>query len=883
MKNTLGIVFVLLWQFSGAFEAKAQSSAISISPTSVRFSAQGTGLTSAPKIVRLSNRGSATIEISQIQLVGSNSAEFKFESGCPPLLAPGDSCSVSITLTPQSVGIQTAKLIFSTTSQSLEVALSGTSVGPKVTPSPRSITFPRQFLDAAASTRVLRISNSGKGVLPWTVPVLRGAHAGDFAIQTDCGSSLQPRDACSISVAFAPLGGGARTAELVIAPGMTEETIVRLAGSAIAPAPKAKLNPTRLAFGQVGTETTVIRPVQITSVGDAPLRVIDAEVALDEKAEYRIEWSCDAVLQTGESCVIETAIKPSQPGDLQTNLTVITNAGTEVIPISAKAVGPSVRVSSTSVKFGKQPVGESSESKIITLSNTGVGLLMVRTVSLTGEHASDFSLANTCGTPIEKSESCEIEVRFLPTAAGDRTAVIEVVDNAGSRRVSLVGSATAPTPKISALPNRVGFSKQGTGIESDPRVIVLRNTGDGPLRIETITPKGANVSDFKQSNTCGDPIEPGDLCEIELFFIPATDGSKSISLEILSNAGSLSIPITGSAAGPSMRASPSTLRWNSLAVGESAEPRLITITNRGLGVLDVTTITPTGEAAADWVLSNTCGDPIASSAICEISVTWRPIAGGVRSGAIVIKSNGGELVIPLSGTAVAADPNAAVSPSRLSFGSQGTGLESAPRVISVSSTGKAPLNILTVTIVGNDANQFRQDNDCGAPIEPGDVCSIEVMFSPTTAGEKTGEVVVRTSAGDFRLPVTGRAEGPKLALTPVRIAFPTQAAFSLSDARVVVLRNTGKGVFIISAISFVQNDERSFELSNDCTSRLDPGESCELTFTFRPRTAGTKSAALRVTGNADISDLILTGTGRASTLPTGKFDETRWDESTWTP
>jgi hypothetical protein len=883
VKKALGIALGLLWQFAGSFEASAQATAVAVSPTSVRFSSQGTGLTSTPKVVRLTNRGSAVITISQVQLLGSNASEFKVENGCSAPIVPRDSCAVSITLTPQSVGTQSASLIITTTVGSLEVALSGTSAGPKVTPSPRSVKFPKQFLETPAATRVVRISNSGKGLLPWTPPVLRGSHAGDFAIEDDCSATLQPRDACSISVAFAPLAGGERTADLVVAAGTSEETIVGLSGSAIAPTPKTKLNPTRLAFGQIGTGTTVTRSVQVTSVGDAPLRVLDAEVALDDKSNYRLEWSCDEQLQSGESCTIEVALTPDQPSDVQTNLTVITSAGTEVIPISAKTVGPSPRLSPTLLKFNKQAVGETSESRVVKLGNSGLGLLTVRAVSLRGEHASDFVISNTCGSPIAKSEGCEIGVQFVPTAAGDRTAVIDIVDNAGGRSIALSGLATAPMPKISVSPTRVGFSKQGTGTESDPRFVVLRNTGDGQLRIETVTPKGESVADFKQSNTCGDPIEAGDSCEIELVFAPEIEGGKAISLELRSNAGLLSIPVTGSAAGPSIRASPTSLRWNSLAVGESAERRVVSITNRGLGVLDIATITPTGATAADWVLSNTCGDPIASGESCEISVIWRPVAGGARSGSFVIKSNAGELAIPLSGTAVAPEAKAAVSPARLSFGSQGVGLESAPRVIAVSSKGTDALRVSTVTIVGADADQFKQGNDCGLPIESGDVCSIEMTFLPATTGDKAVEVVIRTNAGDFRIPVTGRADGPKITLTPTRLSFAAQASFSSSESRVLSLRNTGKGVFALSTISFIQNDEQSFEFDSDCPRRLDPGDTCQVSIVFRPRSAGAKTAALRVTGNTDTPDVVLTGVGRGSDLPSGKFDETRWDESTWTP
>jgi hypothetical protein len=676
--------------------------------------------------------------------------------------------------------------------------------------------------------------------------VLRGAHASDFLVSDDCARELQPREACALLVAFAPTAGGERTAELVLAQGLPEEAVVAITGVAVAPTPKFKVNPTRVSFGQVGVGAMGARTVQLTSAGDAPLKVIDAEVALDSQNLYGIEWSCSDELDPGETCLIELSLTPEVAGDLQTNLTVVTNAGTSLIPITAKAVGPTPRVSPTSVKFTKQAVGEVSDPKVVTLSNSGLGLLQVRTVTLRGEHPSDFRISNTCGAPIEKSGVCEIAIGFSPTAAGERTAIIEIVDNAGGRSIAVSGLGTAPAPKISASPTRVGFSKQGTGTESDPRIVVLRNTGDGALRIETITPQGGDAADFRQSNTCGDPVAPGDSCEIELIFKPSTEGSKSVSLEVRSNAELVSIPVTGSAAAAAIRVSPSNLKFNSLAVGESSDPRTLIVTNRGLGVLDVRTVTPSGDAAADWVLANTCGDPLLSGEACEISVSWLPTAGGVRSGQVVIKSNAGDVVIPLSGTAVAPEPKFTFSPTRLSFGSQGVGLESAPRIIQVSSTGTDALRVQSVTLVGAAREDYQQSNDCGAPIDSGNVCSIELVFAPVTAGDKALEVVVRTNAGEFRVPVSGRAEGPKISISPTRLSFPAQSAFSSSAPRILTVKNIGRGVFVLSGIGFSLNDEQSFEFESDCPSRLDPGDACSLSLTFRPKAPGSKVGALRL-------------------------------------
>jgi hypothetical protein len=84
------------------------------------------------------------------------------------------------------------------------------------------------------------------------------------------------------------------------------------------------------------------------------------------------------------------------------------------------------------------------------LTNTGDRALRVTGVALAG-HSGDFAvLSDTCqGAPLAPAASCQIQLRFTPTAAGPRSATLTVTDDstaAGATTAALSGTGQAPEP-----------------------------------------------------------------------------------------------------------------------------------------------------------------------------------------------------------------------------------------------------------------------------------------------------------------------------------------------------------------------------------------------------------------------------------------------------
>jgi hypothetical protein len=83
---------------------------VAVAPALVNFGSVPVGKTSPAKTVTVTNAGQRTVNISNIELQGSNAGDFAQTSNCGATLLPGASCTVSVTFTPTAKGLRDANL-----------------------------------------------------------------------------------------------------------------------------------------------------------------------------------------------------------------------------------------------------------------------------------------------------------------------------------------------------------------------------------------------------------------------------------------------------------------------------------------------------------------------------------------------------------------------------------------------------------------------------------------------------------------------------------------------------------------------------------------------------------------------------------------------------
>jgi YVTN family beta-propeller protein len=215
---------------------------------------------------------------------------------------------------------------------------------------------------------------------------------------------------------------------------------------------------------------------------------------------------------------------------------------------------PTATLSSTSLNFGNQPVGTTSASQQVSITNTGTATLAISSISITGTNSGDFA-ATPCALPAQvlPGASCNIQIDFTPTASGTRNATLSITDDAaGSPQVvSLTGVGTATAAVLSPAPLNFGSTTQPQLVGTSASLpVTLTNSGSAPLTITSIGFAGTNASEFTQNNNCGTALKPDSSCTINVTFTPTANGgsgSATASLSVADNAAGSpqTVPITG--------------------------------------------------------------------------------------------------------------------------------------------------------------------------------------------------------------------------------------------------------------------------------------------------------------------------------------------------
>jgi hypothetical protein len=286
---------------------------------------------------------------------------------------------------------------------------------------------------------------------------------------------------------------------------------------------------------------------------------------------------------------------------------------------------------------------------------------------------------------------------------------------------------------------------------------------------------------------------------------------------------------------PAVALFPQTLTFSDRATGFTSPAQTVTLINSGSAPLSITSIVANG----DFGQTNGCGPSVAAGgATCTIDITFTPTATGTRTGDVTITDDaaGTPHVISLTGTGITPSPAVTLSPSPLTFPDQTFGIPSAVQTITLTNSGTAGLTITSIAVSGD----FAQTNNC--PVSPATVaadgtCTIDVTFTPTATGARTGTITVTDDA-------TGSPHTVSLSGNGI-------AVFSLSATAtsVIVTRGTDSASFTVSATA---PSEFTSSITLGCTSNS------PATCTFNPTsiTAG-QSSTLTVSGLKQVTQAAL--------------------------
>jgi len=729
------------------------------------------------------------------------------------------------------------------------------------------------------------ITNTGTATSGTLASTITGT---GFSIATNtCATmTLAPAASCSIGVVFSPTSAGAATGMLTVtgAPGGTAGAA--LTGTGVAPG-ELSISPATQDFGMVVTGgNSATTTFTVTNTGGTPTGALAVALSGTDLAQFEVTSDgCNTqVLAGAATCQITLRFSPTTAGSKTASVTVTaTPGGTTVASLTGVGLAPgALTMTPASQDFGMVLQATPSAPIDFTVTNTGGSTTGTLTTAVSGAHAGDFMIsANTCmNSTLPAAGTCTISVRFQPTTSGSRSASLTISGNPGGSAASqLTGVGLGPANLVAA-PLTHDFGAVTTG-SSGTQSITITNTGGVASGVAATSLGGTDAGQFSiASDTCGTALNPGGTCAVTVRFSPTTTGAKVARLSVTASPGGTAMTdLTGSGLAPgALSVSPNNQDFGSIVQGGMTPPQTFTVTNTGGSPTGAVTAMLSGAQASQFtVVSDMCSTMmLPAGGTCTISARFNPSTPGSKSvGLQITASPGGTTNANLTGTGLA-QASLSVSPTSFTFPSTTVNATSVTN-FTVSNSGGVASGALSSTIGGTNPTQFSiGTNTCGTnPLAAGGVCTIQVIFQPTSVGVKSGSLNVSGTPGGTAAATLG---GTAISAAAITVTPNPQAwggvPVGMTADRTLTVTNTGGTASGTVSVSLSGTNANQWSIlaptGTDCVSGgtvLAAAMTCTVRLRFAPTVPGPLSASLNIAASpGGPASGSLTGTGQQAVL-----------------
>jgi Abnormal spindle-like microcephaly-assoc'd, ASPM-SPD-2-Hydin/Beta-propeller repeat len=171
-------------------------------------------------------------------------------------------------------------------------------------------------------------------------------------------------------------------------------------------------------------------------------------------------------------------------------------------------------------------------------------------------------------------------------------------------------------------------------------------------------------------------------------------------------------------------------------IAKQSNTQVVHLTNCGNAPLSIPSF---ASSSGTVTVQQTCSSSIQPGAVCPLSLVYTPLDSSALAGTLTLTDDAQipTQVIQLSGQGVA--PQLSPSTSSFSFGDLLVNTVGAGLQLGFANTGNSALVISSASVNGDFSIS---QNICTGTLQPHGFCFITVVFSPTTAGLRTGTLTI---------------------------------------------------------------------------------------------------------------------------------------------
>jgi hypothetical protein len=185
-----------------------------------------------------------------------------------------------------------------------------------------------------------------------------------------------------------------------------------------------------------------------------------------------------------------------------------------------------------SLGFQTLAVGSTSSPQTATLTNVGLGPLLISGRAVQGTNPADFAESDDCPASLAQGAKCTVTVTFRPTSDGTRSAAVNFSATGAPKLQSLALKGIGTFAGLS--PASFAFGSVPVGSTSQPQTVTLTNLSSTKTLQNIQTGVfGTNHSDFGiLTSTCGRSLAPGRNCTVNIVFTPQATGSRTAHFRV---------------------------------------------------------------------------------------------------------------------------------------------------------------------------------------------------------------------------------------------------------------------------------------------------------------------------------------------------------------